>query len=121
MDKPVKVGIYKDTAAKDSFVMVIRTKSKGTLYFSFRHQDFLLGYDAEVPNRRADREPVRMRSLGVVQRLQAISGRPLDPHVCQAIADYRITPSFLDRCGNATPRKVKWAERRKGGWGGKRR
>lgn len=121
MEKPAKVGIYKDTAASDSYILVIRTHSKGTLYFSFTLRDFLLGYDQEIPNQRPDRTPVRMRSAGVVQRLQTISGSPLDPYVCQALMDYAITPSFLDRCGNSKPKRVKWAERRKGGWGGNRR
>ena len=116
-----KVGIYKDTSDPRYFYLTIQFNSAPTLHYAFPLKAFLEGYDRLVPSDRPTRPYRRMRAEGAIQALQAISQRPLDPYVAQALVEYRITPTLLNRCGNTSQRKVKWVEAQKGNWGGKRK
>ena len=116
-----KVGIYKDTTDPNYFYLVIRFSKAPTILYAFPLRTFLEGYDRLIPANRPDRPDRRMRGSGVVQALQALTQHPLNPYVAQAFLEYKITPSLLNGCGNATQKKVKWVEAQKGDWGGKRK
>lgn len=116
-----KVGIYKDTMDPTWFYLTIHFNSAPSVRYAFPLKAFLEGYDALIPSDRPERPYRRMRGQGVVQALQRLTQRPLDPYVAQAFMEYRITPSVLNRCGNTSQRKVKWVEAQKGNWGGKRK
>ena len=112
-----KVGIYKDTGTENGVILVVRTK-EGTLYFAFDGNAFIDGWFSESGRKRGS--PYRKQE-GALREMQKGSPTPLHPLFCEAMLAYRVTPTSINGLEGTGPRKVKWVDRRKGGWGGSRK
>jgi len=127
--KIYKVGIYRDTnpirGLKETqpLTMVIRD-ADGTTYFFFDGFEFSNGWrepsGREPMHRYAQRHHSGIRMLeGAMEYVWRANGRH-DWLAEAAFRQFSITPSFLERCGNTGPHRIKWATRKKGFWGGAR-
>jgi len=101
--KPLKVGVY--ALDKANFMLVVRC-SDGTCYWPFPISDMLNGWP--VARERGFLDYSNARTI-VPERVE------------DAIRMFSITPTFLSRARNSSRHRVKWATKRKGGWGGRRK
>ena len=120
-----KVGIYKDTREENVVHLVVRT-DESTLYFVFDGNDFVDGwfdYDVsrDAKTVRGSRKSPYLKRIGSIRRIQSRLPTPMHPLMQEALLQYGITPTSLAHLDRSGPRRVKWVDRNKGGWGGRRR
>lgn len=103
-----KVGIYIDTKNSRATIILVIRQNRGTFYFPIRKDDFLNGWAID-------------RRYGYPMYYQQRYAQELPPEVIQALAQFSVTPSFVTNLSSQIgPKRIKWAHRRKGGWGGRR-
>ena len=102
-----KVGILKDTkGSKNNLILVMRF-TDGTTYWPFRLNDFMNGFSMG-------------RQDGFFQLLTD-QGQTVPDDVRLALTAFAVTPCMLYApSSNSKRNRIKWAHRRKGGWGGTR-
>lgn len=102
-----KVGILLDTkGSKNNLILVMRF-SDGTTYWAFHLDDFLNGFSLG-------------RQQGFFSLLQS-KGHAVPEDVVLAMTSFAVTPCLIySPSSNSKGKRIKWAHRRKGNWGGTR-
>ena len=115
-----KVGILKDTACgfENYFLLVVRTRTQGTLKFSVSYNEFINGWFEE--RSKSDGQPmgpnnsIHRLHQGAAERLN------LGGYGTEALLNYEITPTLLTRmCGKVRKNVIRWVKPR-GKKGGRR-
>lgn len=125
MAKVSKVGIHKDTEREDHVTMTMRTW-EGTYRFDLDVNLFIEGWfrpgskDTVGPFGGRREVSPHMKAEGALAAIAEANGGTLPDEVEQAILGFGITPSFLRDYGHTDAKRIKWARKKAGGWGGRR-
>lgn len=121
--KPSQRDLF-EKADAHGFVYVLHIGCKSSTYdFRFSIDDFICGWNKDAPKKGWHRmgEYSKARIDGAIEEMAKRNGGFLEDEVEYAFRNYRINPSFLRKCGKATQRSVKWAQKRPMNWGGARK
>lgn len=103
--------------------ILVMSMREGRFEYPFPIEEYLAGWNQRGPRKKGwtrldDMMPMRVR--GAIERLKKLEDGWMPEEAEEAFTKYIITPRFLKGCGKSDARHVKWARRKKGGWGGAR-